>query len=324
MDIKEYKKLIFAACPNKTGDMYFLEKGIAQTHERLKKKAKSKTPINCSNLGMFCMKGCPRPKKTEGPVFKDGKLAKDTILLKGKVLYEVMDTRNKSYVKYDRELAKLMFPIRRSPSGPVKGTKSSQPPMKKNLQSPSSKPRSLGKSKKPRKSGKVKNQFKKTEFVESSIPNPILLLAAYSKSKNKMDLAATSCQASAKNIFKTSLGASNGVDTKPADTTIQPPTIHTDSNLTKLPSPTPPSRKTGWKFFGTGLHGGTPPKLETPGDKTDHGKMAAEAAESSKEAPTNTARKEASIATGERTEARQDAKASHEFKGTLEHINVHH
>ena len=101
------------------------------------------------------------------------------------------------------------------------------------------------------------------------------------------------------------------VDNKPADPTIQPPTIPScksgDSNVTKLPSPTPSSRKTGWKVFGTGLYGGAPPKLERPGDKTEQGKAAVDAAESSQEALSNTVRKEASIATGE---------GSHEFKGT--------
>ena len=55
------------------------------------------------------------------------------------------------------------------------------------------------------------------------------------------------------------------------------------------------------------MYGGAPPKLERPVDKMEQGKTAAEAAESSQEAQSNTARKEASIATGE---------SSHEFKGT--------
>ena len=303
MDIR---KQIIAACPNKTGDLHFLEKGIAETHERLMKKAE--TPINCSNLGMLCMKGCPRAKMTDRPALKDGELSNNMLLLKGKVLYEVIYTRNKSIVKYDKELAKVMFPTRRSPSGPVKGTKSSQPPTKKKLQHPSIKPRSLGKSKKSRKSGKAKNKAKKTEFVESSVPNPTLFLSAYSKNKKKMDFpntAATSYQASSSKIFKTSLGASSVAVTNPADPTIHPTTI---PDLTKLSSPTPSSRKTGWKFIGTGLYGGAPPKLERPGDKMEQSMMVAKAAEASQESPSNTARIEASIATRE---------ASHEFKGTL-------
>ena len=225
----EYRKLIMDACPNKTGDAYFLEKGVDEIHTRLTKKVKN--IINCSHMGMVCLKGCPRAMATERSVVKDGELYNDMALLNGKVLYEVTDTRNKSLYKYDRKLAKLMVPTRRSPSGPVKGTKSLQPPNKH----PSPKPQTPGMSK---KATKVKTKSKKTPFVITSTtpnipstpsPTPI------TKSDN-----------------------SGGI------TTInQHPTNRTMPSSERV---TLPRRKTGWKPFGPGLRGGAPPK-HSHGDK---------------------------------------------------------
>ena len=137
---------IIADCSNKTGDMYFLEKGVHETHGRLTKKVKNL--INCSHIGMFCMKGCPRAKETSRAVFRDRELSNDMALINGQVLYEVINTSSKPNFKYDRELAKLSFPNRLSPIGPVTGTKSSQPPMKKILQHFSSRSRPQGNAKK--------------------------------------------------------------------------------------------------------------------------------------------------------------------------------
>ena len=132
--MQDYREQIFAACPNKTGDKHFLEKGIDEIHGRLMEK--DKKVIDCSDMGMLCMKGCPKPRETGRPVFKDLKLSNNMVLLKGQVLYGATDTRSKSMFKYDGELAKLMIPTRLSPSGPVKGTKSVQPPSKKKFQQP--------------------------------------------------------------------------------------------------------------------------------------------------------------------------------------------
>ena len=164
LNIIEYRNQIIAAWPNKKGNSHFLEKGFDENHERLLKKAKNL--INCSHLGMVCLKGCPRAQETERPVIKDGSLSNDMALLTGKVLYEVTNTSDKSMLKYDRELAKLMVPTRRSPSGPVKGTKSSQPPTKKNVQQPSPKPK-----KRENMRSKGNRRYANSESSEGKFPS---------------------------------------------------------------------------------------------------------------------------------------------------------
>ena len=261
-DIQEYREQILAACPNKTGGVHFLEKGIEESHERLLKKAEKL--INCSHAGMVCLKGCPRAKETQRPVIKDVELSNVMALLNGKVLYEVTSTMNKSVFKYERELAKLMVPNRRSPSGPVKGTKSVQPPNKKKFQHSAPKTQIPGKSKNSRKVKKFKTVSKKTEFVTSSIPNPILLLAAYSKNKKSIDIITTTTPNIPTTTSNTTVAKSNN------STTNQHPTMPSFKRVAiELDFAKPPRRKTGWKPFGPGLHGGAPPKacLDSHDDK---------------------------------------------------------
>ena len=224
---------------------------MAENHDRLLKKVKNL--INCSHLGMLCMKGCPRAQETERPVLKDGDLSNDMALLSGRVLYEVTDTRKKSMFKYDRELAKLMVPIRRSPSGPVLGTKSAQPPTKKNVQQPSPKPQASRKSGKSRRVRRGTTKSKKTEYVTPSSPNPILLLAAYSTIKKKIETPPTQTLsipvAKSDSSGSTVPGSSKLCLTQPS--TMLPLEVAFDML---------PRRRTGWKYVGPGLHGGAPPK----------------------------------------------------------------
>ena len=295
-EILEYREQIISACRNKKGDMHFLQKGLDENHSRLLEKDKKVT--NCSHMGMLCMKDCPKVKETERPVFKDGKLSNVMVLLNGQVLYGVTNTRKKSMYKYERELAKLMVPTRLSPSGPVKGTKSAQPPSMKKFQQRSTKP-ICRRSKKSRNFKKIKTKSKKTEFVTSFIPNPVYLLAAYSKNKKKVEFMTTP------NIPTASS------PTKSADpATAQRPTMPLFS--------TPLRKGSGWKYFGPGLHGGAPPKA-------CHGKKILQESgqqevkeEPSQEALPSKVQTEASMDTAEtygRTEGRPDTKASHVFKG---------
>ena len=315
--MQEYRELILAACPNKTGDKHFLEKGLDEIHGRLTEKTKAKKLINCSHMGMLCMKDCPKPNETEGLIFKDLKLSNNMVLIKGQVLYGATDTRNKSsQVKYDWELAKLMVPTRLSPSGPVKGTKSAQPQRKKNFQQPSPKSK-CGNLKKSRNVTKVKTKAKKTEYVTSSIPNPLNLLAAYSKNKKKVEFITTPNIPTSSATLKENCNSTTHKDhTKPAaPTTAQRPTMPLFAAQLR--------KRSGWKYFGPGLHGGAPPKrcLDSHVEKILQ-ESGQEEEESIQEAPPSTVQTEASIsmATPEtygRTEDRPDTKVSHVFKGNF-------
>ena len=303
---------------------------------------------------MVCLKGCPIAKETEVQAIKDGGISNDTTLHNGKVLYEVTNTRNKSMFQYDKDLAKLMVPNRRSPSGPVKGTKSSVGQTNKNFQQPSPKPQpswygKSGKSRKSRIVRKVKTKSKKTDFILSSIPNPNLLLAAYSKTKKKTQFIITTTsnfpttlspspiaksdksdgitETGSRKLCQVSMGPSHEVHTTLADpntqfaTTTQRPTMPSD-----LKFATPPRRKSSWKYFGPGLHGGAPPKHSLDSHGLGH-KILQEPCQqdvgqvkedSRKEAPQSIAKKEDSMAIAEtygRTEARPNAKPSPVSKG---------
>ena len=189
IDIRQYREQIIAACPNRTGDWYFLEKGI-NLQRRLDVVAKK--PVNCSDLGMVCLKGCPRVKFGELSFSMVETVTVGAKLTPGHVLYEVEDTSSKSKIKFDSILANLMVPVARSTSGPVKGTRSVQPEGKSTRQ----KRHSPGNILNPVRYRKLKNilvkssqngkrKAKKLKVSEGSIPNPILLLAAYTKHQKK-------------------------------------------------------------------------------------------------------------------------------------------
>ena len=111
------------------------------------------------------------------------------------------------------------------------------------------------------------------------------------------------------------------------------PNIPTASSPTKSADPataqrptmplfsTPLRKRSGWKYFGPGLHGGAPPKpcLDSHGEKIlkESGQQEVKE-EPSQEALPSKVQTEASMDTAEtygRTEGRPDTKASHVFKG---------